>query len=212
MPIETAEGIRVPAIGDNYALTNDLRLMAETINGITAVTNEAARTALVAALTAAGRTPTVSDPLVIIRDDAPDGAKVEFTQNGSVWRSLPSASPWIPLTLAAGWAVVTGSRVPAVRAHGDTVQLRSGRVRWGSGTAAVAAGVVLTPVTGIPTALRPAIAEWGVGSHFLNTTVPGSCTVTISGASILITPSAGGTIGSTDPSQIIIPDMRWDRV
>lgn len=205
------EGIVVPAGGDSYNLTADLRRMMESATTTVPVANAAARTALVAALTAAGRTPSVTDPLVILRNDAPDGAKIEFTQNGSAWVTVPTSSAWTPLTIAAGYAVVGGSRIPATRIHGDSIQLRGGKVRWASGSAAVAAGGVYTSVTGIPAAHRPTVPEWDTGSIFLSGTTPALCTVTVSGADILITPSVTGSLGSTDPSQIIIPDMRWDR-
>ena len=85
MPTIMPEGFRVPAGADSYALTDDLRKMMESATTIVPVTNIANRTALVAALVAAERGPTPADPLYVDRADAPAGAKLERTTDGTTW-------------------------------------------------------------------------------------------------------------------------------
>lgn len=92
MPNITPEGYRLPAGTDNYALTNDLRLMMESANTIVPVANITARVNLVAALTTAGRAPTATDPLYVHRADAPLGFELEITKNGSSWQPVNSIS------------------------------------------------------------------------------------------------------------------------
>lgn len=85
MPITTPEGIRVPAISDNYALTEDLRLMAESIESIAPVPNAAARASLLSALTAAGRESSEANPTFVHREDGPD---LEVNTGGTEWRTV----------------------------------------------------------------------------------------------------------------------------
>lgn len=85
MPIETAEGIRVPSIGDDYALTTDLRKMAESTNVIVPVANKVARAAVAAARVAAGRPITATDPLDVDRADAAVGSTHERSIDGVNW-------------------------------------------------------------------------------------------------------------------------------
>lgn len=88
MPIITPEKIRTPAGDDNYALTADMRRMAESINHVVPVANISARTAVVQALEAAGRTPSAADPLIVDREDAPALGHLERTQDGTNWETL----------------------------------------------------------------------------------------------------------------------------
>lgn len=89
MPNFTAEGFRVPATSDNYALTNDLRKMMESAKTIVPVANKTARTALIAALTADGRPPTPTNPTIVVRADAA-GDPIEITEDGTTWTARPS--------------------------------------------------------------------------------------------------------------------------
>lgn len=92
MPILLPEGVRVPATGDAYNLTEDLRLMMESASLIVPVANEAARTALVSALAAAGRPVSTARPLIVNRDDARDGFELEMSTDGNTWRSVNQVS------------------------------------------------------------------------------------------------------------------------
>lgn len=93
MPTTLPEGIVVPAGSDAYNLVPDLRTMMESATTIVPVPNQAARTALVAGLTAAGRAPSPANPLIIHRQDT---GVIETTVDpaGSAWirRSGPSAT------------------------------------------------------------------------------------------------------------------------
>ena len=131
MPTTMPEGIRVPAGGDNYDLTNDLRKMMESATTIVPVANIPARTALVAALAAAGRPPSTSDPLYVDRADAATADRLEVTHNGTTWGTVPALSstaiPMIgiwaasnlvatnvgPLLMVTGTVATTNNTVPA---------------------------------------------------------------------------------------------------
>lgn len=210
MPNIMPEGIRVPAGGDNYDLTNDLRKMMESATTIVPVANVPARAALVAALVAASRPPSTSDPLYVDRADAPAGASLERTIDGTTWMVIPSSSPWVAIG-DPNWKAVSPSLSPAVRFEGDQVVMRAGRLNWRSGSAAVNGGVPFTPVTDIPAAYRPATSEWAGSAVFLAATTPNVCTVTVAGAQVLVTTAASGTMGDASSSSVIIPSMRWAR-
>lgn len=93
MPLYTPENIRVPAGGDSYALTADLREMANSIGGIVAVANTSARTALVNARIAESRPVTAADPLVVLRGDAAPRREIEYSIDGSNWRTIEASNP-----------------------------------------------------------------------------------------------------------------------
>lgn len=106
MAINTAEGVRVPSIGDDYALTADLRLMAESIDGVVPVANKVARSALIAAQVAAGRPPTPTSPTVVVRGDAV-GDPIEVTEDGTNFTAGPT------VYVQGGNAPATGQTPPA---------------------------------------------------------------------------------------------------
>lgn len=113
MPNITPEGIRVPAGGDNYDLTNDLRKMMESATTIVPVANIPARAALVAALVAAGRPPTTADPLYVDRADAPANRRLERSHDGTSWSPIVAGDTgWIDATLVGGWSNLLGNYSP----------------------------------------------------------------------------------------------------
>ena len=203
----TPTGLDVPAVTDAFDPDGDIRGLAGSLDGriIVPVPNITARNALAAALT-----PTPAAPLYVDRADAPAGASLERTIDGTTWTIFPSSSPWVPLS-GAGWRVVPGAPGPAVRFEGDQVAMRGGRMQWASGSAAVAAGTPFTPIGDIPDTYRPAQPEWRGSAMFLTSLIPTVCTITVAGAQVLVTSAASGTIGSTSESHVIIPDMRWAR-
>lgn len=158
MPIETAEGIRVPAISDNYALTTDLRLMAESIETVVPVPNVTARTALVSALVAAGRPPSLSNPLYVDREDAAVGLHLERTSDGTNWEAFTaSTSSAVPML-----GVWTSSSLTTT-ANGSLVTI-SGVVATSGGT--VPAGA-WTDIGVVVAGMRPAGEAHGAVSGFI---------------------------------------------
>lgn len=151
MPLIMPEGTRVPTGTDNYDLTNDLRKMAETQSTIVSVASVTMRTALVAQLTAAGRTPSVTRPLWVDRQDLPAWYALEYTTNGSTWTSAPSE---YLQDLSGGPGGYTGYEgTPRVVRQGNVVTLAGGCLRTGT---TISSGIA-TPVQlwGVPTAHRP---------------------------------------------------------
>ncbi|WP_175008111.1 hypothetical protein [Cellulosimicrobium sp. TH-20] len=109
MPVILPERIRVPAPGDSYALTEDLRKMMESARTIVPVANETDRAAVVAALAAASRPVSSSAPLIVERADAPEGAQLEMTTDGTKWRTLATESAPVTPTRGDGWETVAGA-------------------------------------------------------------------------------------------------------
>lgn len=88
MPNVSPEKIRTPAGSDNYALTNDLRLMGESSRTFVPVANTTERAAVAAAMLAAGRPVSATNPLVVMRADAAPGTQAEFSMDGTTWQKL----------------------------------------------------------------------------------------------------------------------------
>lgn len=109
MPVILPERTRVPAAGDSYALTEDLRKMMESARTIVPVSNTTDRQAVVSALAAASRPVSTSTPLIVERADAPEGAQLEMSTDGTKWRTLSSESAPITPTLMTGWTSVAGA-------------------------------------------------------------------------------------------------------
>jgi hypothetical protein len=91
MPLDTRGHEVPPATGvppARKALT-DLSL---SVNDIIYVANATERAQKIATLTAAGFGPTPQRPVVVYRGDAPTGAKLEVTENGSTWSTVFSGA------------------------------------------------------------------------------------------------------------------------
>lgn len=92
--------------------------------GIRYAANETARAALVAQYA-----PTAARPLYVFRDNAPAGAELEFTQNGTTWTTIGSPPPFALTfvgtanqTLANGsWTWIGPMRNPAATDPNATV-------------------------------------------------------------------------------------------
>lgn len=164
---------------------NDLSL---SIRDFVPVANATERAQIVADLSAAGTPVSATNPLVVIRADAPVGAPVEISTDGSAWRSVYSddTAAWTPVTLDGGLVVATGYPSMAFRLErgGTQVRLRGTRLVY-SPTINVAAGGAnsIAVVTPLPAAARPA-----AGSRFkmmlsgtAATLNPGQMYVTTSG-------------------------------
>ncbi len=137
MPVILPEGIRVPAAGDAYALTDDLRKMAESARTIVPVANVTERAALVAALTAASRPPSATSPLHVHRADMSAVGGLEYTINGKDWLVISEYDTgWVAWLGLGGWA---GN--PEVRQIGKHVWNRGALTRVGAAVAANFAGV-----------------------------------------------------------------------
>lgn len=85
MPNISPEKIRTPAGSDNYALTNDLRLMGESGRTVVPVANVTERQAIVAEMLAQGRPVSTSNPLYVHRDDATAGFELECDEGGGFY-------------------------------------------------------------------------------------------------------------------------------
>lgn len=94
MPILTPEKVRTPAGSDPYNLTTDLRLMGESITSVVPVANTTERNALPGQLASAGRPVSNADPLYVHRSDAPVGAQLEYTTDGSTWTTVGQQVGW----------------------------------------------------------------------------------------------------------------------
>lgn len=151
MPFIMPEGTRVPVGTDNYDLTNDLRKMVESQSTIVSVASVTMRSALVAALTAAGRTPTTTRPLFVDRADLPSHYALEFTTDGTNWGVVPAE---VKQDLSGGPAGFTSFEgTPRIMRQGNIITLAGGALRTGATTALGAATPM--PVAGVPVGHRP---------------------------------------------------------
>lgn len=121
MPFITPEGTRVPTGTDNYDLTADLRKMAESQSTIVSVASTSMRTAMVAAMTAAGRTPSPTRPLWVDRQDLGPEYALEYTTDGSTWKSVPGEI-WETMDGAVGWNGSPPDNFPRTMRQGYLVQ------------------------------------------------------------------------------------------
>lgn len=133
----------VPAAGDapRRQAILDLGL---SIRDVIPVANTTARSQLISALSAAGQPPSVTNPVFVYRADAGDGVEIEYTINGSAWKTIRAVSDtgWVSVTVAPGW---TAYSTPLIRRIGDVVYLTGEMLGGESGSR----------VFDIPTGFRP---------------------------------------------------------
>lgn len=84
-----ALGVNVPVGTDSFDPAGDMTALADSLAGriVVPVANTTERNALASSLA-----PSSSAPLIVYRADAPSGAEIEITENGSDWRTLLSAT------------------------------------------------------------------------------------------------------------------------
>ncbi len=99
------------------------------IHDVVPVANSTDRAQLVSDLTAAGRTPTTTDPLVVYRADAPGLHRFEWSPDGSAWIPVDGVLRFADKAAATAWATANASMLTA----GDEAIIGGVRVPW-SGT------------------------------------------------------------------------------
>lgn len=112
-----------------------------TRRGIYTVANETARATLAASVSPE---PSVTNPLYVHRANAPDGMYLEYTTNGTQWRTVAYNEPdsgWVTsfLSSASGWSV-TGGGTSRIRQVGPWVFIRIDVTRTG--------GTITVPASG----------------------------------------------------------------
>lgn len=140
MPFIMPEGTRVPTGTDNYDLTADLRKMAESQSTIVSVASVTMRTAMVAAMTAAGRTPSPTRPLWVDRQDLPVWYALEYTTDGTTWKSVPGEVVE-PIDYVAGFNGTLDGPIRTIR-QGNIVTM-AGSMAKSAATSALAANTPL---------------------------------------------------------------------
>lgn len=176
--------------------------------GIHYVADTAGRTAKAAAYA-----PTATRPLYVYRGDAPAGAKIEFTTNGTTWFSLYSSGrAAVTLEMSGNWTTFSGYPAPTLRVVGNRVFFDSTTLQI-KGTAtppSLVNGTVITllPANAVPTELRPASAVRGYCDMHGNTNafVHGPYFVNSDGSVQAI---AGGTLTMTSNSYIGLTTTSW---
>ena len=99
------------------------------IHDVIPVANSTDRAQLVSDLTAAGRKPTTTDPLVVYRADAPGLHRFEWSPDGSAWIPVDGVMRFADKAAATAWATANPSMLTA----GDEAIIGGVRVPW-SGT------------------------------------------------------------------------------
>lgn len=104
MPSANARKHQVPnPTGDAVSRASWVLAPLLSINDIVPVTSTTDRSAVVAGI---GYVPSINRPLFVFRADAPAGREVEYTTNGTTWRTVPADddSGWVALAAPTGFS------------------------------------------------------------------------------------------------------------
>jgi len=136
--------------------------LADSIIDIVPVANTTARAQLLVDL---GWAPSTARPLLVFRGDAPAGGEIEYTVDGTNWRTLwaPAKTP-VGISGVGGWDA--GAEPPRVRRVGLTV--------IGSGLLQKVSTSTTVGYTGVQVGTVPAGYEPFENSHWLVTNNVGS--------------------------------------
>ncbi|WP_157759654.1 hypothetical protein [Cellulosimicrobium cellulans] len=145
----------------------------------------------------AGRPVTPSNPLLVERADAPLGAEVEISTDGTNWRTIGSQVGANITAFGTGWSATAGSgHTPRVRRHGNMVYL--------FGSVSMGTGASMNDILAVPTGFTPSNANTtfiGVTSLNPNGGTAGTRELAIASGRILApagygagSPAVGGTI------------------
>ncbi|MDF2916000.1 MAG: hypothetical protein K0S70_217 [Microbacterium sp.] len=204
MPNVSPENVRTPAGSDAYALTTDLRLMGESIRSLVPVASTSARDAVVAAMVTAGRPVTTANPIIVVRADAPAGAEVEISTDGTNWRTLGSDSGANVTSFGTGWSSTGSGHVPRVRRDGNQVFLY--------GAVTLAAGGAFTNILTVPADYRPPTASTrfiGVSPLDPAGGTPGIRVLTMGTGGVVSSPSSYGIPGSMNVGGVLPLIASW---
>ena len=142
MATSTWNSITVPAGTDLYNIAADLKTMAESATVIIPVANTTARAAV-----AAATTPSATNPLYVHRADAPTGAELEVSEDGTNWSTiLAGPTSTTTVTMTSGWVEAYSGSAGKI--------YRDGGWAWLEGIVARTSGSSLTIGT-IPAGYRP---------------------------------------------------------
>lgn len=101
------------------------------IHDVVPVANATARAALVGDLDAAGQDVTSSNPLVVLRGDAPGGHRVEYSYDGSVWLPASGVHHFSSKAAADSFGTANGSLLSVGdRAYAAGVELTWTGTQW----------------------------------------------------------------------------------
>ncbi|WP_194522335.1 hypothetical protein [Cellulosimicrobium sp. JZ28] len=134
--------------------------------GIVPVQNTTRRAAL-----AAVAAPSARDPLVVYREDAAAFLELEYTTDGTTWRTLAAASESAVITPGAGWDVIGGESpntgwAARVSRVGDWAFTTGGFARSTGSTGSI--GIVPPPFRPVSNTTRP------IGTTFTNNGTSGA--------------------------------------
>jgi len=150
MPTTNARKHVIPAGGEqSISRLTVFESFGLSINDVVPVANTTERAQVVSALTAKGRGPSATRPLVVHRADAPGLHRIEYTINGTVW--IPTSGVLDFATKAAADSFGTangGLLLVGDRARVGGVMYRWTGTKWGQIATAVASGVVVCPASG----------------------------------------------------------------
>lgn len=121
----------IPAGSDtSVSRATIFQAFGNSIHDVVPVANATARAALVSDLDAAGQDVTSTNPLVVLRGDAPGLHRLEYSYDGSVWLTASGRLAFASKSAADSWATANGSLL----SMGDECWVGSANYAW-DGTA-----------------------------------------------------------------------------
>lgn len=169
MPTTTANGVLVPVASDAYALTSDLKKMAESASVVISVLNTTERADAITQLNAVGQGPSSGKAVYFDRADLAGACKLERTVDGVTFTPVVGADTgWTTVAMEDGWTTNSDFQV---RKIGNVVYWR-GVIRDNDGT--IASG--LWNVCSLPASFRPSrdlklVAQQWINGNNSNTSV-----------------------------------------
>ncbi|WP_454728841.1 hypothetical protein [Cellulosimicrobium protaetiae] len=172
------------------------------------------RDAYAAAHVEAGGVISVLSPLIVMRGDASADARMEYTEDGTTWKVLPTQTSYGPVTPLTGWGTYSGFEPPRLVRTGREVTLVGGML--GRATAANLTALNeydLIGAGGIPSGWAPpgTTAENRGGGWLQNGTAVSNAQVRVKpNGSVTYIPisNISLTIGSTR-GYLLTPDVHW---
>jgi hypothetical protein len=195
-----ARGHTVPAASD-VPSRNTLLTIAKTTRDITPVTNTTTRGTAVTAMTAEGLAVATTNPLLVLRADAPSNGQLELTKDGTNWLTVEALPNGVQTYTPALIAVTTNPTM-------GSGAIQSGQYTYGlkvNGHADIVFGTGMTPGSGNYALQLPVAVDSGAVS--VGRILGYGVFVDVSASTSLQTYSVFLLAVSTTTARLVIPQV-----